>query len=164
MVTHRELKEILWYDRETGVFRWKVRAKSTVRPGDIAGRGKPNSAGYMRIGIQGKSYLLHRLAWFYETGEWPTGQIDHIDLNRTNNKWENLRQATPTQNITNRGVQANSTSGVKGVSFDARKGRWRAYITVGRKQQWLGYFDTKEDAALVATQSREKQHKEFHKP
>ena len=136
MLTHERLKSLLRYDPETGVFTWLVSGKR-MRVGDAA--GCPNGSGYIAIGLDRGLYLGHRLAWFYVTGEWPT-RLDHEDRNRSNNRWKNLRPATHKQNMENRSVAKNSTSGVSGVTWITAKGMWRAQIQHHRKFVHLGYF------------------------
>lgn len=93
------LKKILLYDRNTGIFYWSIPTKYHPRMiGQVAGC---DSSGYRMIRIDGKKYKAHRLAWLYEYGQWPNGNIDHIDGNTFNNKIDNLRIATASENIAN---------------------------------------------------------------
>lgn len=104
MLTQEQLKSVLRYDPELGVFIWLAPRTSGVKPGDEAGslrgdRGRKKSS--WRIRVFGRVYSRHRLAWFYMTGEWPE-EIDHRDLDPTNDRWTNLRIATRSQNLANR--------------------------------------------------------------
>ena len=135
MLTQARLRELLAYDPETG--EWL----------DNAHRARRNiDHGYLRIKIDGQRYYAHRLAFLYVTGEWPPQNIDHKDMDGLNNKWNNLRLATKMQNGANRGAQKNNRSGVKGVSFCATTGKWRADIQSDGKGINLGRFDTVSEA------------------
>jgi hypothetical protein len=114
--------------------------------------------GYIRGRVDGKNYKEHRLIFLYHHGFMPK-QIDHIDGNPANNKIENLREATSKQNSHNR--KAIGLSKIKGVYWSKQTKKWLASITVNRKNIYLGSFEKIEDAALVATQAREKIHGEF---
>ena len=92
------LNEILDYDPKTGEFVWKVRVNSKVPKGSIA--GADHNKGYVHITIKGKKYLAHRLAWFSINKYWPT-YIDHINGNRKDNRIENLREVTCSENLHN---------------------------------------------------------------
>src|SRR5690348_8900862 len=104
-LSQAHLKELLRYDPETGKFFWLVRARRRSRIGDEA--GSDHGQGYIEIGIEGRRYLAHRLAWFYMTGEWPPEMVDHKDLCRSNNRWANLRLATHGQNVQNTPARRN---------------------------------------------------------
>src|SRR6266704_128840 len=101
MLTQQRLKELLSYDPLTGVFLWRVK-RCNKMPGDVAGCNKNRN--YTVVYVEGKSYRAHRLAWFYMTGEWPATFLDHRDMNKHNNAWENLRLATKSQNQANIGL------------------------------------------------------------
>jgi hypothetical protein len=139
---HDELCEMLSYDPETGVFTWLVRPSNCIHVGDVAGH--LNKIGYRAIRIAGHYYLAHRLAWFYMTGEWPLGWMDHSDMVRDNNRWINLREATPSQNRANCGVNSASLTGLKGVTWKARRNKYEARIMINGKRFSLGFFDTAE--------------------
>ena len=91
----------------------------------------------------------HRLAWLYMTGEWPKGDLDHANMNKADNRWCNLREATNAQNGANRGIPTNNKSGFRGVSWAKRHRKWTAHIRAGRKQYTLGYYNAREEAALT---------------
>jgi hypothetical protein len=78
------------------------------------------------------------------TGEWPSAEIDHIDKNKLNNAWNNLRAASRAQNLTN--VAARSATGFKGVYWDKRRKKWKSHITHNRKTINLGRFNSPEAA------------------
>jgi hypothetical protein len=142
-VTVERLRQLLTYDPETGIFTWIV-APRGHRAGVVAGYNKRRD-GYRTICIDKCHYLAHRLAWFYMTGEWPS-LIDHINGIPDDNRWQNLRLATSSQNCANRGRNRNNTSGFKGVSFYRRDRNWDVRIMADRKQIYLGRYGDVEQA------------------
>lgn len=138
MLDLEELRKELNYDPGTGKFYWKQEA------------GTLPSNGYRYITVQGKMMLAHRIAWFMFYGVRPIGLIDHINGDRRDNRIENLRIATYSQNAANAKRHSRNTSGLKGASQVVKKGkrtsRWQSSITYQRRQISLGYFDTKEEA------------------
>lgn len=159
-LTQTHLKEWLHYARETGVFTWRARPSNRVSIGAVAG-SLSQARGYWTIYIGGRNYQAHRLAWLYVTGDWPVAQIDHVNGAREDNRFVNLREASPAENRQNTGLNRNNTSGFVGVSFDKAKGKWRATIWVGYVQQHLGRFDTPE-AAYTAYLAAKAQHHTFN--
>ena len=142
------LREVLNYDPETGIFTWKVRLCLSTHVGDVA--GCKNAQGYYRIGIDGTSLRAHRAAIAYVEGKPPVAQVDHINGNRLDNRYCNLRHATQPENCQNRGVSGNNTSGYTGVYFEKDNGRWRARISLnGARLLHLGTFDTPEEASAA---------------
>lgn len=140
--TPERVREALAYDSETGVFVWQV-SLGRVRAGAIA--GTPHK-GYCRITIDKHHYGAHQLAWLYVTGEWPPGDIDHIDGDPLNNRFANLRLADSTLNKWNVvAPQTNNSSGYRGVSRSWNK--WVAHISVDGHHKYLGSFDTPEAAS-----------------
>lgn len=141
------LRSLLLYDRETGVFRWKVYRGRTAKAGQEAGRVNPR--GYREIEVIGRAYNAHRLAWLYVTGEWPKYEIDHIDGQRGNNAFDNLRDVPKNINKQNQRVaRKDSTSGIIGVcSLRNSKTRpFSAQISVGGVIHYLGSFSTAGEA------------------
>jgi len=142
------LKRIIDYDPNTGEFQWKERDDvppkvNTRHAGKVAGGAqKRNHTTYCGICISQKQYLAHRLAWLYMTGDWPSSEIDHRDCNGLNNRWNNLRLATPSQN----GANKRARNGLKGVSFVKRISRFHAKIKFHGLTRHIGYFDTAEEA------------------
>ena len=117
-----------------------------------------NSDGYLMIMINGKAYPAHRLAWLIVYGTMPDGFIDHINRVRTDNRISNLRLVTHSENMQNRKIQKNNKSGYRGVSWDAKYGKWRARINASGKCINLGYHDTAELAAVAFEAARMKYH------
>lgn len=145
MITHEELVFYLDYDKDSGIFRWKNPLSSNVIEGSIA--GSFTKAGYIQISIKGVIYKAHRLAWLYVNKVWPEFQIDHKNKIRSDNRYENLRQATHVDNNRNRTKHKSNSSGFNGVCFHKKSGKWMAYIKVDRKSIHLGYFESAEFAA-----------------
>lgn len=158
-LTHARVREVLDYDEETGVLIWKKQLAHRAKAGTVAGSKLGN--GYREIRVDNVKYLAHRLIWFWMTGKWPNGQVDHIDLNRSNNSWANLRIATHGQNVYNSGLRRNNTSGHKGVI--RRKYAWHARIMANRKLHLLGDFKTKEEAIKAYQDAAKRLHGEFVK-
>jgi len=112
MLTAERLREVLYYNRLTGKWIWRVATSPRVHPGDEAGKMRK---GYRVIGVDGKKYVASRLAFLCVKGAWPRGLVDHWDLDRANDRWSNLRDATHAQNMQNCGVRRTSSTGRKGV-------------------------------------------------
>jgi hypothetical protein len=150
------LREIVHYDPENGVFTWLVKTgKKSVVGAKI---GSKHSAGYMEAKIDGVRYYLHRLAWIYVTGEDPKDlQIDHINGDRSDNRFSNLRLATNGQNQQNAKLKKTNKSGYKGVYWSEGNKAWVACICIDGKSRALGSFTTPEaarDAWLKASEYR----------
>lgn len=144
MITQTRLKELFHYDPETGVFTRIVALAPKSKVGDLAGWHDPK--GYLRIGTLGTNYLAHRLAWLYMHGEMPV-EIDHINGIKDDNRLSNLRSVNRKQNMENRRLRKDSSSGFCGANFHKATGRWRAQIRHNGKKLHLGYFDSAEEAA-----------------
>jgi hypothetical protein len=155
------LIEVLTYDATTGVFRWKSCLSRRNHIGDQAGTVADD--GYRVIQIDGWSYKASRLAWFYHYGRWPSPRADHRDLDRDNNRIENLREATDSQNAANVGLLSSNTSGFKGVSRASpnRTKPWKAEIRKDQKRKFLGYFGTAEEASAAYIAAAKVVHGEF---
>lgn len=147
MITSENVKEIFDYDDDTGVFRWKKQIANKAKIGRVAGR--KNDQGYIVIRAFKKDYRAHRLAWLYSYGEWPKKEIDHINRVRDDNRLCNLREANRQQQLINCRIMSNNKSGIKGVHFAKKEGKWCAQIKVGQKCFHLGLFDKKIDAAMA---------------
>lgn len=163
-LTADRVREILDYGPQSGEFRWRERADATRAwntryAGKIA--GTINTLGYRQINIGGRIYYAHRLAWLVSTGAWPENEIDHRDENRANNRLENLRDATHSENAHNRRAYANNTSGFKGVSWDKARSQWAAVIQKDGRQTTIGRFATAEEAYAAYCAAAAAMHGEF---
>jgi HNH endonuclease len=137
----------------------EVQLAKQVCVGDIAGCIMPT--GYLAIRLYGKLHYAHRLAWMHFYGEPPGALIDHVDRNPLNNAVANLRVANPSQSSMNRRLQSNSTTGLKGVSFAKREGKFRALIKRDGRQRFLGYYDCPHEAARCYAHHAHLYHGEF---
>ena len=142
-LTATEVRRLLRYESETGTFFWRVDTKNTLA-GDVA--GSRQSRGYWHIGIKNHLYMAHRLAWLYVTGEWPDGHIDHINGNRSDNRFVNLRIATNSENARNSRRRINNACGYKGVHYKKRLNKFVAQINVKGRVHHLGVFPTAAEA------------------
>ncbi len=154
MVTQERLKQLLDYDPETGEFVWINPPVGWLQPGDRTGASHDRD-GYLRIGIDGRRYKAHRLAWLFVHGVWPAGEIDHINRVKHDNRISNLRDATVGENRQNITARRTNTSGAKGVSWHKHSMKWRACIRSNGRQISLGYYCS-FDAAVAARQRAEK--------
>lgn len=143
-LTQIRVKELLRYDPETGHFRWRKPTTNRVKVGSLAGH-PDHQHGYRLIGVDGRVYHASRLAFLYMVGHLPD-YIDHKNRDRGDDRWENLREATRSQNQMNRGVQSNSSSGLKGAHWHGQSGKWYARITVRGKTHNLGLHHTAKQA------------------
>ena len=143
------LRELLDYDPQTGEFAWKPQKAGTL-----------TSDGYIQICVDGKRYRAQRLAVLHMTGEWPKDVVDHKNRVRSDNRWGNLEDSNPSKNAMNSGVFSTNTSGVRGVCWHRRTGKWHAKIDVRGKRVHLGYFDTLEEATAARQDAEER----FHGP
>jgi len=152
------IKLLLEY-RADGVLYWKAGIGKRRNEGKIAGSRAPS--GYVLIGIDGKIYPAHRIVWCFHHGTWPP-MIDHINGNRSDNRIENLRECSPSQNQWNRKAQEGAVS-IKGVQYrpDRKKKRYIARINVKGKEHYLGAFETAEAAAEAVIFARNNYHGEF---
>lgn len=143
-LTQDRLKELLAYDPENGWFTWRIN-NSVAKPGERA--GGMHGLGYRMIGLEYKKYLEHTLAFFYMTGEWPKILIDHINGNKADNRWANLREATSSQNGHNKGVHPRSSTGYPGVTLHGSK--YRSSITINNKETVLSWVKTIAEARVA---------------
>ena len=150
-LTQTELRKLLTYCSDTGMFVWNVDANSEVLNGDTAGTFDKD--GYTIIRINNKSYKAHRLVWLYEYGTFPKNHIDHINHNPSDNRLDNLREANIADNMKNKKKYRNNKSGINGVGWNASVQKWVAYITVQKKRIHLGSFAIFEDAVNARKES-----------
>lgn len=148
---------LLSYDPETGTLRWKERERmffptdmhwlswNAQNAGGEAFTSVTNN-GYRTGAIFHRNYLAHRVIWLLCYGKWPTGEIDHINGDRSDNRLVNLRDVTAAVNSLNKCILSNNTSGVVGVMLFKATGRWQAQIKKGGIKIHLGYFKDFEDA------------------
>lgn len=155
MVTKELLHELFEY--KDGELYWKI-ARSGIKINQKAGSLKPNA--YVLIKINRKIYGAHRLIFLMHYGYLPIN-VDHIDCNPSNNKIENLREATRNQNNYNVKKRKDNTSGIKNVVWKKSNKKWVVQIMVNNKNKHIGCFDNLEFAELVAIEARNKYHGNF---
>lgn len=158
-LTVERLRDLLEYEPDTGIFRWKVRNSRSVWPGDVAGGSA--GAGYISIRVDGWLYRAHRLAWFHVHGEWPPLLIDHRNGKRDDNRLENLRLASHVDNLANSIKRRHNRSGFKGVFWGTQTKKWQARIRRDGKTTHLGLFDTPEEAHAAYANAAQRVHGEF---
>lgn len=156
-MTHDELKSLLRYEPETGKFYW-VKSRVACRAGDQCG-SYCKTLGYNQVGVKYKSHRANRLAFFYMTGRWPNGHVDHINGDSSDDRWCNLRECTPQQNAYNsrpRGV-------VKGISWDSERKKWLAQARIDGVKKNLGRFECFGEAVQRHRSVCKKAHGEFYR-
>lgn len=153
-LTQARLRELLHYDPETGVFT-RLLAVRGVPAGSAAGTN--DGLGYLRTRIDGKKYKNHRLAWFYMTGSWPVGEVDHINGERADNRWENLRDGDRFQNQQNqRSATAASSTGLLGAN--RHRNKFVAQIRLNGTTKHIGCFQTPEEAHAAYIAAKREMH------
>ncbi len=145
MKTH-PISDSLSYDRTTGIFYRKLKNGETRKTGTL------RKDGYLQCTINKKCYLLHRLAWLFETGRFPENQIDHINRNKKDNRISNLRDVTNSENHFN-------MPNTKGYYYFKRTKKWVAQIKVNGNCKGLGYFNTEEEARDAYIEAKKNTHK-----
>lgn len=158
-INAKQVRELFNYDPLSGALTRKVRTAQRVQCGDAV--GWPNTFGHLVVCVKYKKYLVHCLIWLLVTGKWPKNELDHRDTNPANNRWVNLREATKSQNMMNRGAQSNNRIGLKGVSWHATMKKYRARIFVGGKEIPLGYFGTPKEAHAAYIEAAKQYYGEF---
>lgn len=161
MIDPNVIIKLVSYDKETGDMTWAKRkisffkSERSMRTWNTKYSGMRtmntvHNQGYLCGKILGKSLLAHRVAWVIAYGDWPKGEIDHINGDRTDNRIKNLRDVGREDNARNCAMRRDNTSGHVGVHFNKRHGTWAA--TVGGKH--IGSYSTKEDAIAARSESQ----------
>lgn len=150
-LTHAQVKELIDYDPASGHLTWKVKVSSKTVVGKRAGwskacKGKPYLR-YRFLGLLGRTYAEHRLIWFWLHGAWPRSQVDHLNGNGEDNRQSNLREAEPFENSQNVVRRKPPASGVPGVFWHAKAGKWESKITYRGGTTYLGLFASVEEAS-----------------
>lgn len=138
------LRDYFNYDPASGEIRWKKSPHHKVKAGDIAGFIEPR--GYRVLQFKKTLWKGHRIALALMNNEFPNGEVDHIDGNPSNNRFENLRVVDKSQNQMNRAVSKNNRSGIKGVHFCESKQKWVSRISVGKNRIHIGGFNSFDEA------------------
>lgn len=133
MLTAKRLREVLWYSPEIGIFLWRAPTSNRVKVGKMAGRLSKKD-GYIRISLEGKSYLAHRLAFLYMTGDWPSGEVDHRYWRPDDNRWKHIRDVTHSLNQAHKKTaNRTSKSGVLCIHWDSVNQKWRLQTRIEKK-------------------------------
>lgn len=130
-IKHNDLINDMNYDPDTGLFTWKTPGKAR-QMGRVLGTN--DGEGWLQLQYQQKKVRLNVLAYFYMTGQWPDGLVDHINKDKTDNRWENLRVVTASQSQMNRGMHVTNKSGYKNISRKKNKDLWVVQIYKDRKK------------------------------
>ena len=137
MITQDRLKELLYYNKQLGIFVW-INPRRGMCAGSIA--GTVNNRGYVIIQIDRVCRSAHRLAFLYVNGCFPDQYVDHINGVRSDNSFNNLRIVSFVDNLKNKKKRITNSSGVTGLSLSKREGKWKAYINSNNKIIGLGTY------------------------
>lgn len=157
----KKMLDVIEYDPDTGLFRWKKRPSARCAEGWFSG-GCLGKKGYLGFRVFYERYYAHRLAWALHSGSLSESvEIDHINGNKADNRIINLRVASPSQNQHNKNKYLNNKSGLKGICLDARSGKWRAKFNCDGVRYELGLFEMIEEAKTALIAARSKAHGDF---
>lgn len=159
MITQEILKELIHYDKNNGIFTWlkrdfryfKTKRAHSTWNSRFAGKdaGTVCNDGYISIIVLNRPHKAHRLAFLYMTGNLPLKHVDHINQNKVDNRWENLRPVSPQVNSKNMPIRSDNKSGIVGVCWNKSRNKWSTEIFCGGKKYFLGYFTNIKDAEHV---------------
>lgn len=157
------LRQLLRYDPEAGKVFWRRRSENDFPEGKTTREHRRklfnsrfenqeaftsrNDFGHAVTSVQGIRYKAHRVIWAMVYDKWPKGEIDHINGVADDNRLCNLRDVSHKGNLRNQKLRSSNTSGVNGVSWAKREGKWKAHVTVDGKTRYLGMHDSIEAAA-----------------
>lgn len=153
------LRRMVNYDSDTGIMTWRERKRARIIGAEV---GTTLARGYVSVVINYRKYMLHRLVWLYVYGQWPTGWLDHRNGNPSDNRIDNLREATPSQNQYNRRRNRNNKSGCPGVYWQPNRKKWMVQIKgPNGKSVYVGRFNKKDDAYTARRDAEQKYYGEF---
>lgn len=156
-LTYEQVESLLVYEPETGKLFWRPRplglfkTKRHCNVWNALYAGKEaftscDNVGYRQGSLFKIKFRAHRVCWILAHGEWPKYEIDHIDGVKTNNSIRNLRDVPRSQNMKNKVVSRNNTSGLSGVTWDKKANNWVATIGINRSRKHIGSFKSRDDA------------------
>lgn len=137
------VKDIFTYNYTTGLLSWKISRSKTV-VGSLAGSVGPDRR--RRVCYKRKNYLACRIIWLFHYGKWSEHNIDHIDMDCSNDRISNLRDVTHSYNAANTKARVKNNTGIKGVFRDSERQKYKATIMKNGRTYNLGRFDTLEEA------------------
>lgn len=152
------VNKLFRYDKETGDLIRKVSVRKGSETVQIV--GSDDGQGYLKTSIKGDKYFNHRIIFFMHHGFLPPC-LDHIDTNKSNNRIENLRPATLSQNQHNAGIRKDNTSGVKGVTWHIGRNKWLGQVWYNGTNNYIGSYDSLSEATTAVHKAREQLHGEF---
>jgi hypothetical protein len=150
LLTAQKAKSLLAYNPKTGILNW-------ISSGCVAG-WVDSAKGYAHVCIAGEDYLAHRVIWLMETGLWPIDQLDHKNGCRSDNRFENLREASDSLNSQNVGWRADNKSGYAGVSWHKSANKWVAQLRMGKRTLYLGVYADPADAHAAYCAAKKQHH------
>ena len=160
MITQSELKELVNYDKDSGIFTWKKKTSNRVKVGSVV--GNLHNCGYIEMRVGGTRCLAHRLAFLYEHGYMPN-LVDHVNGNKQDNRICNLREATYQRNAYNSKIRSDNKSGVRCVSWNKTSNKWEVRVKLNGKLNHYGNYSDLDVAKKVADKIRNLEHKEFYR-
>jgi hypothetical protein len=156
MLTQQRLRHLLKYNPEMGEWTWLNPPNHNTRLRGMPA-GNTRSDGYLKIKINGVAYYSSRLAWFYMTGNWPSEEIDHIDRDPSNDRWNNLRLASSSDNKCNSSLNTRNTSGYRGIGWLPGASKWQVHVN----GVYLGRYDNADEAIEVRDSFAKEAQREF---
>lgn len=159
MLTQEKLREILHYDPDSGAWTWIKPASYNVEVGQAA--GTVSFYGYRIITINRKKYRSARLAHLYMTGSWPVFEADHENRCKLDDRWDNIRDLSRSENALNRDTQSNNESGTRGVHWDFDRSKWFVQVKKDNVTHFIGRYDDFDEAVSARDEAVKKIHGDF---
>ena len=156
------LRGVLSYNSSSGCLTWiSTKPRSSKKPGDVA--GYVDGSGYLKVKVCGELLLAHRVSYALHIGSFPDGYIDHVNGDKIDNRFCNLRVVNCSHSQVNRAVFKNNTSGYRGVTWNEAAKSWSARCAVNGKRIHIGYFNDAKSASLAYESAAIKLHGEFRR-
>ena len=152
-LTQARLKELLHYDPETGIFTFRIN-RNRFKAGELA--GYINDQGYLKLAVDGKEYRASRLAFLYMEGYTPEYEVDHINRDRNDDRWCNLRHVSRQCNARNIGIRSDNKSGIMGICWRKDTNQWKSYISIDGKLINITHSNKLIDAVKARLEAEKK--------